>query len=376
MAIVCDDLIQHGGHEHIIMEFCRLYPQATLFTTMATKKWQTICRENKIELKTSFMQKLPFKRRLNRFYAPFLLYILALESFSFDDYDVVVSLTSRFSQGVITKPGTLHICYLSTVGRMFWEPQGYFMHEGFGRLPIFKKLARTFLSLPLSYIRLWDRTASQRPDIFITISKTSQERIRKYYQREAQVIYPPVDIRKYIPGPATAGEDYFLVATRLASWKRVDIAIKACLEQNMRLKIMGEGPDKSRLEKLAGGSDLIKFLGFVSEAEKISYMQNCQALIMTQFEDFGLVPIEAGACGKPTIAFAKGGVLETVVEGRTGMFYDEQNEHSLGQVLKKFEAKKYRAEDCQAQAKKFSLEEFQSRMSRSVSDNLKSYNAR
>jgi len=192
IAIVCDDLVQHGGHEHIIMEFCKMYPAAPLYTTTATKKWQQICRRNNIELRTSFLQKFPFIKKLNRFYAPFLLYVLALESFSFDEFDVVISLSSRFAQGVVTKPKTLHICYMSTVGRMFWEPHGYFAHEKFGSLRILKKLANRLLSLPLSYIRIWDRTASQRPDVFVTISKTTQQRIKKYYRREAGVIYPPI----------------------------------------------------------------------------------------------------------------------------------------------------------------------------------------
>ena len=161
IAIVCDALVQHGGHEHIILEFCKMYPGAPLYTTAATKKWKKICKDNDIELRTSFLQKFPFIKKLNRVYAPFLLYILALESFNFDEFDVVVSLSSRFAQGVITKPKTLHICYMSTVGRMFWEPHAYFKYESFG---LFRKLVKTFLKLPLSYIRMWDRTAAQRPD--------------------------------------------------------------------------------------------------------------------------------------------------------------------------------------------------------------------
>ncbi len=372
IAIVCDALVQHGGHEHIILEFCKMYPGAPLYTTAATKKWKKICKDNDIELRTSFLQKFPFIKKLNRVYAPFLLYILALESFNFDEFDVVVSLSSRFAQGVITKPKTLHICYMSTVGRMFWEPHAYFKYESFG---LFRKLVKTFLKLPLSYIRMWDRTAAQRPDVFITISKTTQDRIKKYYNREASIIYPPIKLNKFKTRVSKLPNDFFIVVTRLAPWKRVDIAIKACIAANVKLKIIGEGPDRKRLERLVGDSKFIEFLGYVSEEEKIKYLQNCLALIMTQFEDFGLVPLEAMACGKPTIAYAKGGVLETVVPGETGEFYYKQNEQSLEKVLLKFDSGKYKKETCTAQAAKFDLPIFTKNMKGFIAGKHRSHRA-
>jgi len=373
IALVCDDLVQHGGHEYIILEFCKMYPGAPLYTTAATKKWQQICKDNGIELKTSFLQKFPFIKKLNRIYAPFLLYILALESFNFDEFDVVVSLSSRFAQGVITKPQTLHICYMSTVGRMFWEPHAYFSHESYGGSGLLKRLIITLLKLPLSYIRLWDRTASQRPDVFLTISKTTQERIRKYYHREASIIYPPIILEKFKTEVSKLPNDYFVVVTRLAPWKRVDIAIRACLEARVNLKIIGEGLDRKRLEDLAADSELIEFLGYISEEEKIMHLKNCLALIMTQFEDFGLVPLEVMACGKPTIAFAKGGVLETVVPGETGEFYAKQEAKSLIKVLQKFDPAKYKKEACISQAAKFDLPIFTKNMKEYIAGKHRSH---
>lgn len=359
IALVCDDLVQHGGHENVVMEFCKVFPQAPLFTTMATKEWQDICREENIELNTSFMQKLPFKKGLNRYYAPFLLYMVALENFNFDDFDVVISLSSRFAHGIITKPSTLHVCYMSTVGRMFWEPKNYFAHVSFWGISFFKKLANSILSLPLSYIRVWDKTAAQRPDHFITISKTSRSRIHKYYQRDAVIINPPVDIDMYTKEVSSIPNDYLLIATRLVPWKRVDIAIKACLDLGLKLKIMGSGPDLPRLKSLSGGSELIEFLGYVSEDEKVKYMKNCQALILTQLEDFGLTPVEVMACGRPVIAYAKGGVLETVLPGETGEFYEQQTAASLKKILQEFDHKTYDKDICLAQAAKFDLPRFE-----------------
>ena len=366
--MVCDDLVQHGGHEHIIMEFARLYPGAPLYTTAATQNWQQICREKGIDLRTSWMKKLPFLKQLNRVYAVFLFHILALESFNFDDFDVVVSLSSRFSHGVITKPGILHICYMSTVGRMFWEPHGYFSRESLGGWGILKKIQNLPLQLSLAHIRLWDQLAAQRPDVFATISETTRQRIKKYYQRDARIIYPPVDVRKYSAQTKKLPNDYFLVVTRLNAWKRVDLAIEACLKCGFKLKIIGEGPDRPALEKIAGGSKLIEFLGYVTEEEKIKYLQNCLALVMTQYEDFGLVPIEAMAGGKPTIAYKKGGVLETVQVGVTGEFYDEQTIVSLQAALKNFKPQKYDPISCLNRAKLFDVEVFNKAMSSFIED--------
>ncbi len=359
--MVCDDLVQQGGHEKVILDVCRIFPEASLYTTLATKKWQEICNKEGIELKTSFLQKLPFKRKLNRVYAPLLLYILALENFNFDEYDLVISLSSRFAHGIVTKPQTKHVCYMSTVGRMFWEPDVYFEHEKFALSGL--------LQLPLSYIRLWDRIASQRANYFIANSEITRKRIRKYYGRDAVVINPAIEIKEFSISDKQVDEDFYLILTRLVSWKKVDIAIRACKELGLRLKIIGTGLDKARLEKITQGNKNIEFLGFISDERKVEYLQNCRALINTQFEDFGIVPLEAMACGKPVIAYKKGGVLETIKEGKTGEFFLEQTAESLSSILKDFTYQKYNKENCRKQAEKFTIKKFNERISSLVYTN-------
>jgi glycosyltransferase involved in cell wall biosynthesis len=362
VALVCDDLVQHGGHEKVILDICKIFPQAPLYTTIATRKWQEICRQKGIKLVTSRMQILPFKRGLNRFFAPFFLHILALESFNFDDYDLVISISSRFAHGILTKPQTRHICYMSTVGRMFWEPDIYFAEENFNLPGFLNPLARLFLSWPLSLIRIWDKTAATRPDKFIANSLTTKNRIKKYYGRDSQVIHPGIDLELYSPGREDIYRDYYLVLGRLVSWKRFDLAIEACLKNNEKLKVIGEGPDYFRLKEIAKGSELVEFLGYVDGEEKKKYLQNCRALIHPQYEDFGLVPLEAMACGRPVIAYKKGGVLETVEDEVTGKFFDQQTTESLCQALKEFSQRKYDLKSCSEGAEKFSLKNFENKL--------------
>ena len=359
IVLVCDDLVQYGGHERVIMEVCRMFPKAPLYTTAATPEWKKICKENRIELKTSWIQNIPFFKKMNRVYAPFLLYILALEGFRFDEYDLVISLSSRFAHGVLTKPQTTHICYMSTVGRMFWESESYFAKESFGGSFILKALARIFLKLPLSYIRVWDKIASQRPDYLIANSLMTRNRIKKYYGRDADLIHPPIEFRDFSKSSGKPDEKYFLVLTRLVSWKRVDIAIEACKRLRTKLKIVGSGPDSKRLRSVAEGSEFVEFLGYVSDKEKVDLLQNCLALIITQQEDFGLTPLEAMACGKPVLAYGKGGSLETVIGGLTGGFFFEQSSESLIGALRSFDPKKYHADHCRSQAKKFDIGVFE-----------------
>ena len=239
---------------------------------------------------------------------------------------------------------------------MFWEPFDYFESETYGKLSGLKKLASLFLSFPLSYMRLADYTASQRVDYFISNSQTVRKRVKDYYRRNSLVVYPFVDIKK-IERKRLSGGDYFIVISRLLSWKKVDLAIKACNELHLHLKVIGEGPDLERLRSLSGPT--IEFLGFVPEDEKFRYLKGCKALINTQLEDFGIVSLEAMACGRPVIAYGKGGVLETVLPSVTGEFFDKQEVKSLVKTLKAFDPTRYSDKECVVQAEKFDKENFQ-----------------
>jgi len=372
IAIVFDDLIQFGGAERLLLAVHGLYPNAPVYTSVASDNWLKKCVDLRIDLKTSFMQKLPFKKPLNRFYGLLGLHTLAFESFKFDDFDVVLSISARFAHTIITKPDTTHICYMNSPGRMFWAPHDYFSQE---------KLSWCMAAPLLSLHRLCDYASAQRVDYFIANSLTSKERLKKYYRRDATVIYPFVDdllVERSLPPsslgprPAVGGtaeslvtgvadrhNDYYLVITRLNAWKRVDIAISACKKAGVKLRIIGEGPDRKRLENLSqqnGGK--VEFLGYVSEQDKISAILGCTALIVTQKEDFGITALEAMSFGKPVIAYREGGALETVMEGVTGEFFDTQDAGSLAEVLSKFNALTYKPKDCKNQAGKFSKPKF------------------
>lgn len=363
VALVHDDFIQDGGAEKLFLAIAELFPAADIFTSMATDSW--LSRLAKRKIRTSFMQSLPFKEKLYRYYFP--LYPLAFESFDLSAYDLVISYTTRFAFGVITKPGTTHICYANSPGRMFWEGEQYFGPNS--RL-------QTILAPVLSYLRLWSFTAAQRVDHFIANSKNIATKVDRYLGRKASVVYPFVDLKKFRVRSSDFVErsmnhepktqDYFLVVSRLARWKRIDLAIEAAKQLGLRLKVVGTGPEKKKLEHAAGGDSSIQFLGSVPPAELAELYKNCQALIMTQEEDFGITALEAQASGRPVVAYKAGGALETVIAGKTGEFFEHQNAESLAGVLKQFRSDRYDSRECRENAARFSKEKFQSEFIRKV----------
>jgi len=347
IALVHDDLIQEGGAEKLLVAMHEIWPEAPVYTSFASRAWIKKCQELNIELRTSFMQRLPLKKRLYKFY--FLLFPPAFESFNFDDFDVVLSSSARYAHGVITKPKTLHICYMNTPARMWWEPDQYFA----ARLWL-----RILLAPFLSFLRLWDYTAAQRVNFFIANSKTPQSRIKKYYGRESEIVYPFASLSCHsdaagrIPQIQSKGRlakhraqddigKYFLVVTRLVSWKRVEIAIEACKELGLSLVIVGRGQDLKRLKKIAEGYRQIKFHDQANDEELSKLYAGCQAVIITQAEDFGMVAVEAASFKKLVIAFGAGGSLEVVKEGQTGQFFSPQTSEALAETLQKFGQVRY-----------------------------------
>jgi len=377
IAIVCDDLTQFGGAERVMLAVSDMWPDAPVYTCFASDKWASIFREKGRKLKTSFMQKIPFAEKLDRYLFPFFFHAVAYQSFDFSEYDLVFSLSSRFAHLVITKPGTKHICYMHSPGRMFWEPFEYFQRESFWGLSLLKFLSKYFLAVPLSIMRVLDFTSAQRVDHFIANSLSSKKRIKKYYKKDAEIIYPfpSFDLRSVKNSGSleeieklTARKDYFFLITRLAPWKKIDVAIDSCEKLKMKLMISGDGPDFSRLKNLAG--EFTTLLGHANDNEKAILYKNCRALIVTQQEDFGMVAVEALAFGKPIIAFGKGGVLEIVQPGKTGEFFYEQTSASLQSVLEKFDSAKYNPQDCMESVKKFSRELFKEKVENMVKNAL------
>ncbi len=356
IALAHDDLVQQGGAERVFAEIVSLWPQADIYSLMASP-WAKIKYPH---LKTSFLQKIPFSRSfLYKFL--FFLHPLAWNAFDFSAYDLVISSSARFAYGLPTKAGTVHISYINHPGRMFWEPDSYASSP----------LSKAALKLVSSCFRRWSRSAASRVDYFLANSRHVAGKIEKYWGREAEIIYPFVGekefYRKSTPGvdlPLGAAGKYFLVISRLVSWKKLEVAVEACSRLHKRLLVVGEGPDRGRLESFAGPS--VEFLGRLKRSVMIDYLKGCEALLHPQQEDFGIVPLEAMACGKPVIAYRGGGVLETVLEGETGVFFNNQTSSSLSEVLSDFSSRKFSEAACRYQAGRFSKEVFRRRLRETV----------
>jgi len=344
VALVYDRVNKIGGAERVLEALHEIFPNAPLYTAVYNPK--TAPWAEKFNVIPSFLNKFPFAKRSHEIY-PWLT-PLAFESFDFSEFEVVISVTSEAAKGIITKPKTLHICYCLTPTRYLWSGyEDYFKNEVF----------RFFTKPVVSYLRRWDKIAAQRPDVFVAISKNVQQRIKKYYGRDSEVIYPPVDIDKFpISNSQFPIGEYFLIVSRLVPYKKVDIAIQAFNKLGLPLKVVGTGREMGRLKRMAKKN--IEFLGQLTDFQLLSYYQRCQAVVFPQEEDFGLVPLEAQACGKPVIAYRAGGALETVIERKTGEFFDKQTPENLEEIVKKFKPEKYKPEDCRQNALKFDIKIF------------------
>lgn len=330
IAIVYDWIDTWGGVERVLLTLHEMFPHADFYTSYYDEK--TAPWAKKLKIKTSFIQNLPNFIKKNRLLS-LLLYPYAFESFNLSTYEIVISVSSSFAKSVITKPDTLHICYLLTPTRFLWVYPEIYTDS------LLKKIFFTPLA---AYLRKWDFIAAACPDYYLAISKTVQKRVRKYYQRNAQLLYPPFDteywtkIRANIKIPS---KNYFLVVSRLEKYKKIDLVIDVFNQINKDLIIVGKGTQLNRLKKRA--KENIAFMHTVSDKELGALYQNAQALIMAQEEDFGYVALEAGIFGCPVIAYRAGGATETVIEGETGIFFDEQTEESLTKALAKFHTTSY-----------------------------------
>lgn len=341
----------------MLLALCSAFPDAPIYTLFYDKDATGGVFEGRT-IRTSFLQKFPFVKKYHRNFP--LLMPLAVEQFDFSDYDLVVSISASFAKGVITKPNTKHICICLTPPRFLWDDSQKFVEE-FG-YPFFIK---AFLPPFITYLRIWDKEASHRVDEFWGISKFIQGRIKKYYGRESDLIYPPVDVSKFSIG-ARKG-DYFLMAGRLVAYKRFDLGIKAFNALGLPLKIVGIGPEMKRLKKMAG--DNIEFLGQVPDGQLAELYAGARAFIFPQEEDFGIVPLEAMASGCPVIAYGSGGALETVVDGVTGVFFGEQTVGALKNAVMEFEKMKFNPAQCRTQAEKFDVSVFR----KNIVDKLQKY---
>lgn len=342
VALVYDRVNKWGGAERVLLALHKIFPDAPLYTSVYNSK--TAPWANAFDVRTSFLQNFPNAKSSHELYAP--LMPLAFESFDFSEYDLVISVTSEAAKGIITKPKTLHICYLLTPTRYLWS----------GYEEYFQNLLLKIISYPLVlYLRSWDKIAAKRPDKIIAISGDVRKRIKKYYDLDSKIIFPPLSKIPNKNIDPKKGE-YFLVVSRLVYYKRIDIAIKAFNKIKYPLKIIGVGGELERLKSMANSN--IEFLGNLTDEKLSFYYKNSRALVFPGVEDFGLVMAEAQSYGKPVVAFRKGGALDIVKEGITGEFFEKQSSESLIKVLEKFDDTRYNTNLCREKSLRFSFENF------------------
>jgi len=363
-ALVHDYLAQSGGAERVVAALHGIFPLAPLYTSVYDKEATLPCFAG-MDIRTSFLQSWPVAtRRLHKFALAY--YPTAFEQFDFSNYDLVVSSSSSFAKGVITGPETCHVCYCHTPARFAWRQHEYLRQSRRIRLiaPIMRGMLRN--------LRTWDVASAQRVDYFIANSHNVARRIRKYYRRDVSaVIYPPIQVEKYQPAPLTEVGSHFLVVSRLVGYKRIDLAVEACNALKAPLRIVGVGPEMAHLQRIAGPT--IQFLGRLSDAAVAAEYAHCRALIFPGEEDFGLTPLECMASGRPVIAYGAGGALETVQEGKTGIFFPEQTIGSLVKALAAIGGLSFIQEALQAHAMAFDISVFQARMRQFVPNALADY---
>lgn len=342
-------------------ELCRLFPQADIFTHVLDRSILPSDLAGK-DIKTSFIDNLPRARRWYKNYLP--LMPIALEQIDLRGYDLVISSESGPAKGVLTSSEALHVCYCHTPMRYVWDLYHEYLAQS-GRV-------KRFLMVPLlHYLRQWDRLSADRVDHFIANSENVARRIAKHYRREADVVYPPVDVDAFVPSGSV--DDFYLMAGQLVAYKRADLAVRAFTRNGKRLVVIGDGEQLETLRKVAGAN--VTLMGWQPEEVLRDYYARCRALIFPGEEDFGIVPVEAMSAGRPVIAFGKGGALETVMDGKTGVFFHEQTEEALLDAVERFEGMKneFFPDEIRAHACRFGPERFRTEMSRIIEIQLRAH---
>jgi len=340
IALFYDWLNQWGGAEKVLLDLIKLYPEAPVYTLVYDPK-KTPWLPKKTKVVTSFINKFPFSKNNPFFYTPF--YSLALEKFDFSNFDIIISTSSTIGHCLITPPESLFLCYFHNVNRHIYQKKYPYL---------ISKIISKYKKIDLIY--------SKRPDFLFCNSQTVCKRIKNIYNRQAKIIYPGIDTSFFIPSIKKNKEKYFLTVSRLVNHKKIDLAIKACHQLNKKLYIVGTGRHQKKIINLINSlnNPNIKLLGKVDDNKLLNLYQNCQALICPQLEDFGLTPIEAQACGKPVIAYNRGGLTETVINGKTGILFNFQTKKSLSLAIKNFNPKNFSPQVCRKNAEKLSSKNF------------------
>ncbi|MEK7581081.1 MAG: glycosyltransferase [Patescibacteria group bacterium] len=354
ITLVHDDFCQIGGAERLFAEIAKIYPNAPIYTSLVN--WSKIPRSispNRIH--TSFIQKIPYAAKLYKILLP--LYPLAFESFDFSGFDLVISSTTRFAKSIVTKPSTIHISYVNSAPRFLYNQD-----QANEYLP---QSLRFILKPYFNWLKRWDKTASSRADFYVANSQNIAAQIKNVYGREAGIVHPAVDTDFFQNSRKSQKSGYYLVVSRLVKWKKIDIAIEACQQLGVNLKIVGKGPDTNRLKKLSGNS--IEFIDNATREELRGLYQNAKALIVTQEEDFGMAMVEAQACGTSIIAYGFGGSKEIVVDGKTGLFFNKQTPQSAKDAINRHSKLKWGSTACRKSALRFSRATFRNNLTSAVS---------
>ena len=363
VAVVHEWFVDHSGSEKVVEQILKVFPHADIFSVVEFLPENLKYFVQNKKVKTTFIQKLPFAKKKYRSYLPLMPF--AIEQLDLSGYDIIISSNHAVAKGVLTRSNQIHFCYCHSPMRYAWDLYHQYMEEskvGYG----LKGLLTRWV---LHKIRQWDVIASYRVDHFIANSSYVAKRIKRNYNRSADVIYPPVAIDSF--KCVEKKEDYYVTLSRLVQYKKVDVIVEAFNKlPDKKLIVLGDGPDKGKLKKLAGPN--IEFKGFVEQEEINSYVSRAKAFVYSADEDFGITPVEAQACGTPVIAYGKGGVLETVIEGQTGLFYEKQSATYLASAIKEFEEmhKKFDPKFIHIHAQQFSEERFKQEMFEYVDEKL------
>jgi len=377
IALVHDDFVQAGGAESLFATIASLWPNAPIYTSLVDwhKLPQSISRDR---IRPSFIQKIPFATKFYKVLLP--LYPLAFESFNFDDFDVVISSTTRFAKSIITKPKTVHICYINSLPRFLWSEQ---IQQDY-----LSSIVRLILKPFLAWLKKWDLASSFRVDHYLANSQNIASQLKQHYTHQGEVIYPFADLNFFkiakIHNWKLKSQNYYLVVSRLVKWKKIDIAIQAAQALKINLKIVGTGPDEARLKRLASHFVIpakagiqnhsskswipnqvrddrgvkIEFLGKVTKEKLRELYQNSRALIVTQQEDFGIAAVEAGACGAPVIGYQASGVSEIIENDKTGILFPSQSPMSIQDAINRQTKVKWTVSACRQIALKYSKDNF------------------
>jgi glycosyltransferase involved in cell wall biosynthesis len=354
IAIVHDYLNQAGGAERVVEVFHRMYPEAPIYTTIIDRS-KLYDGLKDADIRITWMQRLP--GILKHFKKYFMLYPLAIRSMDLREFDLIISSSSAYAKGIKKGSNAVHVCYCYTPMRFVWDYENYLKRENLG--PVVKRLLPVFIKL----LKKWDIESNKDVDYFIAISNEIKQRIEKFYHRDAQIIFPPVNVANYYI--SDIDEDYYLIVSRLAPYKRIDLAIEAFNKSGKKLVVIGSGPAKQQLQKKANNN--ITFMGRLTDEEVAKYMSRCRAFIFPGKEDFGLTPLEANASGRPVVAFKGGGTLDTVKDGVTGVYFEGENPDEIVKAVERLESLSFDKNTLRKHAEKFNDDKFIYEISKFIS---------